>query len=175
MDCWQGVQVARDVSRYWQWVQLSSFYYYYYYWSMGCLGSGSEHSEKGRFSLHTHIHTWTHTHSTHTFMLFNELLEFWDHYKSQWKSFAPSFTSDLLSIPATLIFFWTLRSFFILPSIDSVMCYGPSFFNWQLEDSSSVWEKPHKIRHVTEEWCSLGRVNGLLLAKIRLLCRKRNK
>jgi hypothetical protein len=71
---------------------------------MGCLGSRSEHSVKGRLSLHTHTHTHEHTHSTHTFMLFNELLEFWDHYKRQWKNFASSFTSDLLSIP-TLIFF----------------------------------------------------------------------
>jgi hypothetical protein len=53
--------------------------------------------------------------------------------------------------PQLSFFFWTLRSFFILPSIDSVLCYR-IFFLTGSSKIPSVFEKNHiKIRHVTEE------------------------
>jgi len=146
---------------------------------MGCLRFLTEHSVKGRLFLHarTHTHTHTHTHEHTARTPSCSSTNSWNFgiiTKARGKALPP--LSRLIFSPFPLL------SFSFEPYVHSSfrlqltrLCVMGLLLTGSSQIPPVFEKKLHKIRHVTEEWCSWGRLNGLLLAEIRLLCRNCNK
>jgi hypothetical protein len=161
VDCWQGVQVAGGIKRYWTYWRYVVRLFCCWMWCWGFWDPGVNTRWR---ALSPPTQARTHKH-THTFVLFNKLVEFYDHYKGQTNSLAFPFLSDLLTAFLTRVFFFfKLRSILhpALNSLDSVAS----------QEFLQHWEESHKIKHVTEEYCSLGWMNELLFSAIRFFYRK---